>query len=298
MMRLGARLAFAVGGLVLALAVAEVTMRALGVGQVMTYEASASCGYLMRPSQQVSTYGNVISISSLGLRGPELKEPKPPNSLRVLFAGDSVTYGGGQVAEPDLFVRRIETLAAAEGLRVESVNLSAPGWSPMNWSGWLNSHGALGADILVPVIPTADLRRPFSTLGSMGVFDHQPALRLSIFWLKLRQRRAFGLPPSDENLHMNVLALKQMRERFADKPFLAVFVESQIGEEGLHPEYWTQFEAIFPDRVDLRNGLAPADFIDGAHLTAAGHADVAQRIWAQLGPQLRELLRARAARPL
>ena len=298
MRRLGARLAFALAGILLALAVAELAMRVLGVGQVMTYEASASFGYLMRPSQQVSTYGNLITINSLGLRGPELKEPKPPNSLRVLFAGDSVTYGGGQVAEPDLFVRRIETLAAAESLRVESVNLSAPGWSPMNWSSWLDVHGALGADILVPVIPAADLRRPFSTLDRMGIFDHQPALRLSIFWLKVRQRRAFGLPLTDESLHMNVLALKRTRESFPDKPFLAVFVESQIGEEGSHPEYWTQFETIFPDRVDLRSGLAPADFIDGAHLTAAGHATVAQRIWAQLGPRLRELLRARAASPL
>jgi hypothetical protein len=65
-----ARLSLAVVAVVLVLCLAELGMRILGVGGVMTYAPDPRFGYLMRPSQVVSTYGDPIEINALGLRGP------------------------------------------------------------------------------------------------------------------------------------------------------------------------------------------------------------------------------------
>jgi len=89
------------------------------LAQVMTYERDPRYGYLMRPRQMVSTYGDPIEINALGLRGPPLLEPKPEGVVRVLFLGDSITYGGGRIHEGELFCRRIENAARDDGFRLE-----------------------------------------------------------------------------------------------------------------------------------------------------------------------------------
>jgi lysophospholipase L1-like esterase len=294
---LAARLALATASVALVLGTAELLMRALDVGQIMTYQADPRFGYLMRASQRISTYGEVISINSLGLRGPELRDPKPPDVLRVLFMGDSITYGGGRIRESELFCRRFEALAAANGLRIEAVNGSAPGWSPQNWAAWLEVYGTLDADLVLLVLPAIDLRRPFTTMEKVGVVDHQPTLRLGTLWLKLEMQRIPGLPLTNESLDANIAALRSVLARFPKTPFLAVFIESRPGDDGPRPSYWGPYEQLFPEAVDLRTSLGLPDFFDDVHLTAVGHASVARLMWAQLEPRLRELLAARAARP-
>jgi hypothetical protein len=297
--RLAARIGLAALSVLLVLGTAEAALRILGVGEVMTYQPDPRFGYELRPSQHVSTYGHVIAINSLGLRGPELSEPKPPGTLRVLFVGDSVTYGGGRVAEAELFCRRVESMATAEGLRLEVVNVSAPGWSPQNWSAWLEAHGMLDADAVLAVIPAIDLRRPFATVDQVGVVDHAPPLRLGTLWLKVRQLRLPRIPFTDESLEKNLAAVRELRDRFPNIPFFAAFVESRpSADAGSQPSAWGPYEALFPDAIDLRKALAPADFIDDVHLSVSGHATVAQGIWVGLAPRLRELLAAGAARPL
>ena len=299
MSRLLARLALAAASVLLVLGSAELGMRLFNVGQVMTYQSDPRYGYIMRASQRISTYGEEIQINSLGLRGPELMDPKPPDVLRLVFTGDSITYGGGRIPERKLFCRLIEDYAAADGLRVEAVNLSAPGWSPRNWAAWLDAHGTLDADLILPVIPAIDLQRPFTTMDKVGIIDHQPLLRLGTLWLKVKMRRIPGLPLTDESLQANIQALRALRDRFSGTPFVAVFIESRPGDD-VRPSYWGPYEELYPDAIDLRRSLSAAEFFDDVHFGVPGHAAIAEQIWAQLRPRLRALLAARAgaARPL
>lgn len=280
--RLLPRIALAAASVALVLGVAELGMRIAGVGEIMTYRFDPRFGFAMRPSQRVSTYGNPIEINSLGLRGPELFDPKPKDVLRVLFLGDSITYGGGKIPEQDLFVRRIEKLAAQHSLRVEAANVAVSGWSPANWSAWLGVHGTLDADVLVAVIPEIDLARPFARPEQHHLIEEPPRLRLSIFYLKWVAARLPGVPLTADALAENVHAVTQLVATLGPTPFLAVFVPSRPGGRSTAPEYWAPYQALFPDFVDLRGTLGAEDFFDDVHLSAAGHRVVAERIYSRL----------------
>jgi lysophospholipase L1-like esterase len=251
----------------------------------MTYRFDPRYGFAMRPSQRISTWGNPVEINSLGLRGPELLDPKPKDVLRVLFLGDSITYGGGKIPEKDLFVRRIETLAAQHSLRVEAVNVAVSGWSPANWSAWLEAHGLLDADALVAVIPEIDLARPFARPEQHHMVEEPPPLRLSIFYLKWVAARLPGVPLTDEALAENVRAVTRLVSGLGPTPLLAVFVPSRPGGDP-HPERWAPYESLFPDALDLRGVLGAEDFFDDVHLSGPGHQAVAEHVY----PRLESLL--------
>jgi hypothetical protein len=95
---------------------------------------------------------------------------------RNLFVGDSITYGGGSIAEEELFCRIAEQRLIAEGKNVDIVNLSAPGWSPRNWIRDIERHGLHEADVVVLVLPQCDLARPFATRELAG---HESTSKLS-----------------------------------------------------------------------------------------------------------------------
>jgi hypothetical protein len=282
-----ARLGLAAAALLLVLALAELGMRVLGVGQVMTYDRDTRFGYVMRPSQVISTYGDPIEINALGLRGPPVLEPKPPGIVRVLFLGDSITYGGGRVYEGDLFCRRVEARAREDGFRVEAVNVSAPGWGPQNWTAWVEAHGVLDADVIVMVIPAVDRARPFGELDAYGMVDAKPILRLSTLWLKAKAVRLQSVPLTDEALELNIAALTRLKTFVGARPLLAVFVPSQ-GEDP-RADRWLPFQALFPEALDLRGRFGAQDYFDADHFSAAGHRVIAEGIYERLRVTLAEL---------
>src|SRR5262245_19113408 len=102
----------------------ELSLRILHVGQVVEYVRDERWGYLMKPSQDVSSYGHSVHINSMGLRGPEPGDEKHGNPMRILFIGDSVTFGGTRIREEELFVRQVEKRLTAKGYFVQAVNLS------------------------------------------------------------------------------------------------------------------------------------------------------------------------------
>ncbi|MGH9885342.1 MAG: SGNH/GDSL hydrolase family protein, partial [bacterium] len=277
-----ARLGLAAVAVTLVLGVAELGMRILGVGEVMSYAPDPRFGYLMRPSQVVSTYGQPIEINALGLRGPPVQAPKPAGVLRVLFLGDSITYGGGRVPEAALFCRRLEALARADGLRVESLNVSAPGWSPQNWTAWVEANGLFGADAVVVVIPAIDRARPFATLSANAMEERAPLFRLTSLWLKWRETLTQGPALTDDALAANLRALERLKAAVGARPLLAVFVPSQ-GEDG-KPERWAPYQALYPDALDLRGAFGAADYVDPVHFSSAGHELIGRAVYARLRP--------------
>lgn len=266
---------------------AELALRVVGAGQVMTYERHPAYGYLMRPNQVVYTYGDPIEINALGLRGPAVIPARPSGVVRVLFLGDSIAYGGGRVHEGDLFCRRLETLARDDGLRVESVNVSAPGWSPQNWTAWVGIHGTLGADLVVVVMPETDRSRPFATIEGSRLVEQAPALRLGALWLRAVSRFAAYPPKQDDPLGHNVAALERLKAAVAPTPLVAVFLPSRDPDPT--PEEWKPYEALFPAAIDLRGKLEPADFYDDVHLATDGHRAVAGLLYPQLRDRLAQL---------
>ena len=83
-------------------------------------------GFLMRPNQSASTRGYRFHINQFGLRGRDFAMPKPAGVYRIAFLGDSITYGGGRIPDPDLFVNVVASqVQMPSDRRAEAIQFSA-----------------------------------------------------------------------------------------------------------------------------------------------------------------------------
>src|SRR5262245_15331833 len=82
----------------------EIGLRMVGLGDPVIYEVNPDYGYRPRPNQMVHRFGGaIVRINNLGIRTDEDWET---TANKVLFAGNSVTYGGSYVSNGDLFALR------------------------------------------------------------------------------------------------------------------------------------------------------------------------------------------------
>jgi hypothetical protein len=284
--RRGPKVLLLVCSVVIGLAFAESAARLTGWGDVVLFVPNQSWGFLMKPSQVVYTYGLPVRINSLGLRGPEVAEPKPRGTTRIVFVGDSVVYGGGRIAEEQLFVRRVELRARSVGLSVEAINLSAPAWSPQNWWGYIQKNGLFNANMVVLVLPECDLARRFTDMALGGHWNHAPRLRLESLFRKVMSqygRQQLSASQSiDEVISANLNAVIGLKEKCRDIPFKVVLVPSQVPRRP-DEKTWSRFTPHLAETIDLREELqVPEYFMDGSHLSVAGHEFVAEQIFGEI----------------
>lgn len=167
-------------GLALVPVVVEVAMRIfdpLGVShfinmkrymtELVVLEPATDRIAVHRPDFELDLHGWDIRTNSHGLRGPERAIPKPPDVKRIVFVGDSVTFGWG-VDEEDTFTHMVETELNARGeQRWEAVNAGHLYHDSTQERAVLEEVGLLyEPDIVVLVFvgndiqPTAQMRRP------------------------------------------------------------------------------------------------------------------------------------------
>lgn len=141
----------AVASLVLSLAVflvpiviVELALRPFSVDRKKTtiFVQDPELGWKLRPDHQ-GTWGEVaVSINAKGLRGPEIPYERTPGSLRVLYLGDSVTFGYRLPTYESTFPHRIEERLEADfGVEVETINSGVGGYSPWQELLFLETEG-------------------------------------------------------------------------------------------------------------------------------------------------------------
>jgi len=109
-------------------------------------------GWRMRPGVEDEWGGVRVRVNERGLRGVALAPDAPPGTRRVLFLGDSVTFGFGVADERDLFVSRTGlALSRALDTPVEVLNAGVGGYSPWQERIWLEREGLAYAPDLVVV---------------------------------------------------------------------------------------------------------------------------------------------------
>ncbi|RIK92431.1 MAG: hypothetical protein DCC71_24460, partial [Proteobacteria bacterium] len=124
---------FRVAVALLCLALLEGGLRAFGLPEADAcwapkeayWTPDAELGFAYRPGARVA--GGVVN--ALGLRGPVPARAKPPGTRRVLFVGDSTTWGWGVAEHETYWAIAAQRLAAAGGARVEPLVAAAPGYS-------------------------------------------------------------------------------------------------------------------------------------------------------------------------
>lgn len=86
------------------------------------------------PTPGYSRQGNYHN--SLGYRGREIEQPKPPSQFRIVLLGGSTTYGGAHRVENSYAYLLEKKLRQAGWSKVRIINAGAPNWS--TWESLLN----------------------------------------------------------------------------------------------------------------------------------------------------------------
>jgi hypothetical protein len=160
---IGAGLALALAGIVVASALAELVLRVTTYHQTFA-QADATIGYVLTPrfSRVVPVLehaaGSVVfRTNNLGLRRDvDTAVRKPANTARVLVLGDSQTEGIASNEETystglERALNRLQLrLRNRTGRRVEVLNAAVSGYSPLLEYLWLRERGcALQPDVIL-----------------------------------------------------------------------------------------------------------------------------------------------------
>lgn len=173
----GARLSLTVLATIVTLSFAEIVVSAVdpyGVSyfpnlklydrEVLVPSPDPALIFQQRPAIEIDA-GVPIRTNALGMRNREVVTPKPVGTRRILFMGDSVTFGWG-VRESERFTSRIESKLAARGEPlVEVVNAGVVHYNTVQESRLL-------ARVIAPVDP--DLVCVVYTANDLYVADGSP----------------------------------------------------------------------------------------------------------------------------
>lgn len=116
------------------------------------FERDRELGWKLRPGA-VDEWGGVrVSINDRGYRGPVVPYARTPGTRRILYLGDSVTFGYTIAHWQDTFPALTGSLLAAkDSIPVETVNLSVGGYSQWQEAIQLREEGMRYAPDLVVV---------------------------------------------------------------------------------------------------------------------------------------------------
>ncbi len=94
------------------------------------FERDDDLGWKLRPGAVAEWGGVTVSINERGFRGPVVPYARTPGTRRMVYLGDSVTFGYRIARWQDTFPYLVgESLAARDSVPVETVNLSVEGYS-------------------------------------------------------------------------------------------------------------------------------------------------------------------------
>jgi len=127
----------------LLLLVLEVSLRPFAsLGHRTTlFQRDADLGWKLRPGTHA--WGGVpVHINDKGLRGPERSYAKPAGMRRILFLGDSVTFGFRMREYEETFPHAVERLwNERHGVEVQTINAGVDGYSPWQEYRYLHTEG-------------------------------------------------------------------------------------------------------------------------------------------------------------
>lgn len=304
------RAVYAVLVLVLMLGVLEVAARALGLGEPVLYYNDAAGGMRPLPDQRIERVpGVAVTIDALGYRSAR---PDTAGALRVLYLGDSVTWGGTRLDDAAIFPEVAAGVLRAEGMPAYAMNAGVNGTALVNHAERFRD-GVDSVHAVVWLFPWSDAYRSYATVGPLWPARFRPRFALVEavdqvlfrFWLPaFRARRPSpdpflrpDEPAGREAFFQQVLADRKERNRAAARAVaaearrrgvpLVVGVTPYLGEGGglapLDPEAGALLAALADSGAvvfDVAAALGaaaeppPALYQDHVHFTEAGHRAV------------------------
>ncbi|MCS5712294.1 SGNH/GDSL hydrolase family protein [Candidatus Berkiella aquae] len=278
-----------------------------GLGHPVIYESHPVYGYRPEPNQFVARNKNdVVKINNLGLRANQDWDLNQPQH-KILFLGDSVTYGGSYIHNDQLF----SSLAIKSFAGYESGNAGVNGWGVDNVYALVKEMHFLPADVYVSVFPEGDFYRGLTRIGGQPFWTKKPRFALEelfhYFIYKIQQRQ---VPPihfyemtTAQRTHIANLAvrnLKALDEYLKSEgkthliyisPSRSQILKTQTEDLALKQLFQDhKLHVVYlKDRLQsIPASQAAAYFHDEIHLSIAGHQQ-----WAALiEPDLKQALLA------
>lgn len=272
---------------------AEWAAGSLGLGKTVLYEANPIYGYRPRPNQIVARrVDQTIKINNLGLRAETDWDPKNYHN-KILFLGDSVTYGGSYIANNQLFSH----LAVAPFPEWEAGNAGVNGWGVNNVYALVKETGFLPAQIYVSVFPEGDFYRGYTRIGGQAFWTRPPRFALEelfqycVYKLNLKKmplREYYALNTAEKNQiasiavrnlkalddylkaqgRTHLIYISPSRENLLGQPLLEVdpVVKGLLAESGINAVYLQE------RLTSYSNAEIQGLFHDNIHLSQEGHA--------------------------
>lgn len=171
----------------------------LGLGNPILYQYSPRAGYVLAPSQTTFRFLAWNRINRWGMRCPNFTLARPRGTYRVMFLGDSVTYGTTFVDQSKIFTSRLAIiLPKITHKRVQVLNASCGAWATGNEVGYLQARGTYNANLVVLVMNTGDLNQPFNLqpLRPDSSYPNAPPFcAISELWFRYLWPRIQGIAP-------------------------------------------------------------------------------------------------------
>jgi len=275
----------------------------LGLGNPILIQSDAACSYILKPDQEVKRFFVRTRTNHYGMRSDEPSTARQAGSLRLMFVGDSIPYGGTRVDQQQIFTERLHRDLQAQLHRpVEVLNASAGAWAPDNELSYLRSRGIFQSDIVLLVLNDGDLSQPRSTLADVGedLPQQRPLTAIGeLFTRYLRPIVLHFVQKTDAGDQLAANADAQTRANLADLDSIDALVTAQgarlvliyipfrrdipqpANSQFAILKSWT--DARHVALLDLTSAEAPYSAAqitidNGIHLNANGHRVIAEAI--------------------
>jgi hypothetical protein len=284
-----------------------------GLGNPVLYDSNPLYGFRLIPNQEtVRFHGSKIKVNNLGLRTDADWDNNTDD--KVLFLGDSITYGGSYISNNELF----STLSVRQLPGFKAGNAGINAWGVENIYGLIVESGFLPAKFYITTVCEDDFYRGLTRLQGMPFWCVKPKLaaielvhyfcyrELNKQYLKWQ---VFRNPfPADERVaDKAVHKLKEMDLFLKAKGFtqLIYITPSEAQVSGKEPKdkllqkLFNKYDlqvVYLMDRIkpmNLESSEIHSLFHDGLHLSKKGHA-----LWGTLmGGDLKEILNSQMSIP-
>jgi len=291
-------------------------MKITGLGKPIIYKYSPIYGYEHNPNQIINRKNNIIKINESGMRSNYNWKDNIAD-YKILFIGDSVTYGGSIISNSDSFsektCKKLETLNKKKYI---CGNLAVNGYGIESINRRIKYKKFNDEDIIVIVLIANDIQRGIIHLGTQPYWDNEinsfyPALtELSMFYIdkfriKLRYKNINSELDSyskKNNANKEILSqyyndiIKELKLTLINNNKKFIIVYSPEREEFTKKIKYLEIKKIieknFPEYIDLSKytgSIQDKIYYDGIHLNKFGHEIYTDIIYKILGDYLKKI---------
>ena len=200
----------------------EFVLRIIGLGTPVLYNTNLSYRYYPKPNQNIERFGNKIIINNLALRTNDDWLEKDNNKTKIIFFGDSVTYGGSHISNENLFSSLVCAELNLKNNSYKCGNAGLNGYGSDNINNRI-IYGDLDPDIYIVTLIGDSGFRSLVNIGSTPSHSelpkYLPALKEFTYWtlwrmmMNLRQNDWWFKGHIDQNYNIAKLSLNNLKKK-------------------------------------------------------------------------------------